>query len=95
MIEPVLCSVRRGFDAVLANTSFILGKEVKQFEEAFARFVGAKHCIGVANGTDALELAGFLLDQRHDGIDLIFYREVMERSLSQACPFMEQSGLGI
>ncbi|HTA19990.1 MAG TPA: aminotransferase class I/II-fold pyridoxal phosphate-dependent enzyme, partial [Polyangia bacterium] len=49
--------VARGFARVLETTSFILGKEVKQFEEAFAAFVGAKHCVAVANGTDALELA--------------------------------------
>lgn len=49
--------VAGGFAGVFANTSFILGKEVKQFEEAFARFIGAKHCVGVGNGTDALELA--------------------------------------
>jgi dTDP-4-amino-4,6-dideoxygalactose transaminase len=49
--------VARGFAGVLETTSFILGKEVKQFEEAYAAFVGARHCVAVANGTDALELA--------------------------------------
>jgi dTDP-4-amino-4,6-dideoxygalactose transaminase len=49
--------VARGFEGVLETTSFILGKEVKQFEEAFAAFVGVKHCVAVSNGTDALELA--------------------------------------
>jgi dTDP-4-amino-4,6-dideoxygalactose transaminase len=49
--------VARGFEAVFSNTSFILGAQVEAFEKAFAQFVGAKHCIGVANGTDALELA--------------------------------------
>lgn len=46
-----------GFARVLARTSFILGAEVAEFETSFARFVGVPHCIGVANGTDALELA--------------------------------------
>jgi dTDP-4-amino-4,6-dideoxygalactose transaminase len=55
--RQVAQEVAAGFASVLETTSFILGKEVKQFEEAFARFVGAKHCIGVGNGTDALELA--------------------------------------
>lgn len=41
---------------VLVETSFILGPQVASFEEAFARFCGVKHCIGVANGTDALHL---------------------------------------
>lgn len=49
--------VAQGFAEVLANTSFVLGKHVKEFEEAFARFISVKHCIGVGNGTDALELA--------------------------------------
>ncbi len=46
-----------GFARVLARTSFILGAEVAEFEASFASFVGVPHCIGVANGTDALELA--------------------------------------
>jgi dTDP-4-amino-4,6-dideoxygalactose transaminase len=49
--------VAAGFAEVIATTAFILGKQVKDFEDAYARFVGARHCIGVANGTDALELA--------------------------------------
>jgi dTDP-4-amino-4,6-dideoxygalactose transaminase len=49
--------VSAGFARVLARTSFILGAEVAEFETSFARFVGVPHCIGVANGTDALELA--------------------------------------
>jgi dTDP-4-amino-4,6-dideoxygalactose transaminase len=49
--------VATGFASVLENTSFVFGKEVKEFETAFAEFVGVKHCIGVGNGGDALELA--------------------------------------
>jgi dTDP-4-amino-4,6-dideoxygalactose transaminase len=49
--------VRRGFDEVFSNTSFILGRHVSEFESEFARFSGVRHCVGVANGTDALELA--------------------------------------
>jgi dTDP-4-amino-4,6-dideoxygalactose transaminase len=49
--------VSAGFARVLARTGFILGAEVAEFEASFARFVGVPHCIGVANGTDALELA--------------------------------------
>jgi dTDP-4-amino-4,6-dideoxygalactose transaminase len=36
---------------------FILGEELRAFEEEFAEFVGAKHCVGVGNGLDALHLA--------------------------------------
>jgi dTDP-4-amino-4,6-dideoxygalactose transaminase len=35
---------------------YLLGDEVKSFEEEYARFIGSKHCIGVANGLDALRL---------------------------------------
>ena len=49
--------VRAGFERVLANTSFILGPEVEAFEREYAKFSGVDHCIGVGNGTDAIELA--------------------------------------
>jgi len=49
--------VREGIDAVLEATDFIGGKAVETFERAYADFIGVDHCIGVANGTDALEVA--------------------------------------
>ena len=42
---------------VLEHTQFINGPEVKEFEQKFAEFSGARFCVGVANGTDALILA--------------------------------------
>jgi dTDP-4-amino-4,6-dideoxygalactose transaminase len=42
--------------AVLSKCNFILGEEVATFEREFAAFIGAKHCIGVGSGTDALQL---------------------------------------
>ena len=42
---------------VLENCNFILGDEVKLFEEKFAAYCGCKHGIGVASGTDAIHLA--------------------------------------
>lgn len=42
---------------VLASGWYILGPEVRAFEAAFARFCGTKHCVGVANGTEAIQLA--------------------------------------
>lgn len=41
---------------VLDSGWYILGNECKVFEENFAKFIGAKHCIGCANGLDALNL---------------------------------------
>lgn len=42
---------------VLAHGKYILGPEVAELEEKLAEFCGAKHCITVANGTDALQIA--------------------------------------
>ncbi len=42
---------------VLDSGWYILGQEVKRFEDEFAGFIGVKHAVGVGNGTDALELA--------------------------------------
>lgn len=42
---------------VLDSGWYILGKQVAAFEQEFADYLGAAHCIGVANGTDALTLA--------------------------------------
>jgi dTDP-4-amino-4,6-dideoxygalactose transaminase len=55
-LGPIRDAVQAGFARVLESTSFILGKDVAEFEGAFARFSEAAHCVGVANGTDALEL---------------------------------------
>ena len=41
---------------VIKSGWFILGEEVSAFETEYARFIGSKHCIGVANGLDALRL---------------------------------------
>jgi dTDP-4-amino-4,6-dideoxygalactose transaminase len=49
--------VRSGFERVLANTSFVLGPQVQAFEREYAQFCGVGHCVGVGNGTDAIELA--------------------------------------
>lgn len=42
---------------VLAHGQYILGPEVTELEEKLVAFTGAKHCISVANGTDALQIA--------------------------------------
>ncbi len=42
---------------VLAQTNFIHGVQVMQLEEELAQYVGVRHCITCANGTDALQLA--------------------------------------
>ncbi|GAA1519252.1 DegT/DnrJ/EryC1/StrS family aminotransferase [Dactylosporangium maewongense] len=42
---------------VIDSGWFVLGREVAGFEEAFAAYCGVPHAVGVANGTDAIELA--------------------------------------
>jgi dTDP-4-amino-4,6-dideoxygalactose transaminase len=43
--------------AVAARGAFIQGPDVVEFEREFAQYSGVAHCVGVANGTDAIELA--------------------------------------
>src|SRR6266446_6225252 len=54
-------SIRREVDAaieaVITRSSFIGGPFVTEFEQAFARYCGVEHCVGVGNGTDALFIA--------------------------------------
>ncbi|MEU4424439.1 DegT/DnrJ/EryC1/StrS family aminotransferase [Actinoplanes sp. NPDC024001] len=49
--------VEAGFKRIIADTAFVGGAEVAAFEREYAAFSGVPHCVGVANGTDALELA--------------------------------------
>lgn len=42
---------------VVASSAYVMGPKVKEMEAAFAEYVGVKHCIGCASGTDALLLA--------------------------------------
>lgn len=55
--ETLREEISRGWNEVLANTSFILGPNGKGLEEEVAAYCGVKHAIGVASGTDALHLA--------------------------------------
>ena len=45
------------FRRILDRGAFILQDENETFEEKFAKFVGGRHVIGVANGTDAISIA--------------------------------------
>lgn len=46
-----------GIQAVIDSTAFILGKPVTELEEKLAAYVGRRHCVAVANGTEALQLS--------------------------------------
>jgi dTDP-4-amino-4,6-dideoxygalactose transaminase len=49
--------IAAGWREVLARTSFIAGPQVAAFESEYAAFIGTRHCAGLANGTDAIEIA--------------------------------------
>jgi dTDP-4-amino-4,6-dideoxygalactose transaminase len=62
------------FNRVLESGWFIRGKEVELFEKEFAAYQGVKHCVGVANGLDALVLsirAWKELGHLHEGDEVI------------------------
>ena len=50
-------ALRPRLDAVLAHCQFVLGPEVAELEGRLAAYCGAKHCVGVSSGTDALQIA--------------------------------------
>lgn len=52
----VATEVEAGFSQLVSSCAFILGPQVREFEAAFAAYAGVPECVGVANGTDALEL---------------------------------------
>lgn len=53
-LQPALSEA---LQRVIAQSAFIRGPEVDEFEKEFARLIGVKHCISCANGTDALYIA--------------------------------------
>lgn len=57
MTAPLMGQINAAMADVIARNAFILGPEVTAFEEAFASYCEASHCIGLDNGSSALELA--------------------------------------
>lgn len=49
--------IRAAIDEVIDSCAFIGGKYANAFENDFSKFVGTEYCVGVGNGTDALEIA--------------------------------------
>jgi len=54
--RPIAGELRNVFERVLQRSSFILGSEVFEFEEAFASYLGISHCVALNSGTAALQL---------------------------------------
>ncbi|CBG40619.1 DegT/DnrJ/EryC1/StrS family aminotransferase [Helicobacter mustelae] len=55
--KPYFSPFLRRTKEIFAQSDFINGAACKQFEQEFARYIGARYCLGVGNGTDALEIA--------------------------------------
>lgn len=54
--QSIRVEINAALQGVLDETCFILGPPVARFEQKFAAFCGVEHCVGVASGTDALQL---------------------------------------
>lgn len=61
-IAPLQSALAKAASDVIGSGYFVLGPSVAEFEQAFAAYCGATHCVSVANGTDALELSLRALD---------------------------------
>src|SRR6185436_15945892 len=59
-LKPAYAELRPDLDAAYARVMesgwFVLGKEVEAFEQEYAAFCGTRHCVGLGNGLEALEL---------------------------------------
>ena len=55
--QSIKPEIDKAISDVISETAFIGGKYVEYFENEFAKFIEVDHCIGVGNGTDALEIA--------------------------------------
>ena len=55
--KPLEKELKQALNQVVDSGRYILGEQVTKFEEEFAAYCGTKYAVGVASGTDALELA--------------------------------------
>ena len=69
--QPYMAELEAAAARVIRGGWYVLGQEVSAFEAEFAAYVGARHCIGVANGLDALILSIEALDLPADSDILV------------------------
>lgn len=74
-------------EKVIKSGSYILGPEVRSFEVAFAKYIGTKHTIGVANGLEALQISLMALGIGHGD-------EVITTSLSAVATTLAIKAVG-
>ena len=55
--QQIKPEIDKAISTVIENTSFIGGETVKRFERDFEKIYGVKHCVSVANGTDAIYIS--------------------------------------
>jgi len=55
--KPLMPKIKEALERVFAEHNYIMGPQVKEFEEKMANYLGIKNAIGCASGTDALVLA--------------------------------------
>lgn len=70
-LAPLAAELEAGFAAAVRDGAFIGGPAVARFETAFASYCQARHCVGVASGTDALILALRVLDVEPGDVVLV------------------------
>ncbi len=66
--------IQAAMERVLRSGWYLLGQEVRAFEEQYARYCGAAHCVAVANGLDALSLilrASVETGRLHEGDEVL------------------------
>src|SRR5712692_8755371 len=56
-LEPIQAEIKAAVNRVIDEAHYIMGPEVAQFEKAAGEYIGTRHAISVASGTDALLLA--------------------------------------
>lgn len=69
--EAYMAELEAAANRVIRGGWYVLGTEVQAFEKEFAEYIGAKHCIGVGNGLDALILSIEALDLPKDSEILV------------------------
>src|SRR5262245_3405284 len=55
--QAIWSEIQASLEPVIQEAQFILGPGVERFEKSFAQYIGTKHCVGLNNGTSALQMA--------------------------------------